>query len=67
VIHYSEAMLGLILVRFFASAELVDNRLPNGWQFTARPKGDGIAIDLSEGHTRLSSPADLCVIILRSL
>jgi hypothetical protein len=49
VIHYSEAMLGVILVRFFASAGLADNRLPAGWQFTARSEGDGIAFDLGNG------------------
>jgi hypothetical protein len=49
LIHYPAAMLGLILVRFFASAQLTDNRLPDGWQFTAQPGGDGVTIDLVEG------------------
>jgi uncharacterized protein YecT (DUF1311 family) len=48
VIHYREAALGLILVRVFASAALANNHLPNGWQLTARPNGDSIAIDVGE-------------------
>jgi hypothetical protein len=49
VIHYGEAALGLILIRFFTSAALSDNRLPDGWQFTARREGGGIAVDVGEG------------------
>jgi hypothetical protein len=37
VIHYPAAMLGLILVRFFASAELTDNHLPEGWHSLPDP------------------------------
>ena len=48
VIHYSEAALGLILVRVFASAVLADNRLSSGWQLAARPSGGGIAIDVNQ-------------------
>jgi hypothetical protein len=48
MIHYSEAALGLVLIRFFASSVLADNRLPNGWQLTARANGDQITLNVSK-------------------
>ena len=48
VIHYREGLLGLILVRFFASTTLPDTHLPDGWHLTARRQGSGISLDLSE-------------------
>ena len=48
VIHYSEDALGLVLIRFFASSVLADNRLPNGWQLTARANGDQITLNVGK-------------------
>jgi uncharacterized protein YecT (DUF1311 family) len=55
VIHYREAALGLILVRVLASAVLAGNRLPNGWQLTARPNGAGIAVDVGDAASPVAS------------
>jgi len=55
VIHYSEATLGLILVRVFASAVLADNRLPTGWQLTARPNGNGVAISVGDAPSAVAA------------
>jgi len=51
MIHYSDALLGLLLVRLFADGALLDNQLPPGWQVDVRPQGDGVAVNI-EGPRR---------------
>jgi hypothetical protein len=46
MIHYADALLGLLLVRLFADGSFVDNRLPSGWRLLAQPQGEQVAISL---------------------
>jgi hypothetical protein len=51
MIHYSDALLGVLLVRLFAGGALLDNRLPPGWRVDVRPQGEGVTVNM-EGSPR---------------
>jgi hypothetical protein len=46
MIHYADALLGLLLVRLFAGGSVVDNRLPSGWRLLAQPQGEQVVVSL---------------------